>query len=57
MTVFYQDKFNWTDEDFTNFQAFWTFCMVVGQVWLPFYLSILFSCIRQQFIQAINICD
>ena len=46
MTVFYQDKFNWTDEDFTNFQAFWTFCMVVGQVWLPFYLS-----------KAINFCD
>ena len=27
-----QDRFNWTEEDFTNFQAFWTLCMVVGQV-------------------------
>ena len=27
-----QDKFNFTEEDFTNQQAFWTLCMVIGQV-------------------------
>ena len=26
-----QDKFNFTEEDFTNQQAFWTLCMVIGQ--------------------------
>ena len=27
-----QDKFSWVEEDFTNFQAFWTLSMVIGQV-------------------------
>ena len=30
--IHFKDKFNWNEEDYTNFQAFWTMCMVIGEV-------------------------
>eukprot|EP00090_Calanus_glacialis_P031798 TRINITY_DN52828_c0_g1_i1.p1 TRINITY_DN52828_c0_g1~~TRINITY_DN52828_c0_g1_i1.p1 ORF type:complete len:250 (-),score=38.74 TRINITY_DN52828_c0_g1_i1:37-732(-) len=29
--LYFKDKFNWVEEEFTNFQSLWTFCMVIGQ--------------------------
>ena len=38
-----QNKFNWGEEDFTNFQAFWTMSMVIGQFGLTPLLQKLFQ--------------
>eukprot|EP00092_Neocalanus_flemingeri_P020690 GFUD01022421.1.p1 GENE.GFUD01022421.1~~GFUD01022421.1.p1 ORF type:complete len:371 (+),score=25.84 GFUD01022421.1:115-1113(+) len=29
--LYFKDKFNWVEENFTNFQSLWTFSMVIGQ--------------------------
>jgi len=37
--LYFKDKFDWVEEDFTNFQSLWMFCMVVGQFGLTPILS------------------
>ena len=48
--IHFKDKFNWNEEDYTNFQAFWTLCMVIGEVFHHNNCFILILMLPGQFI-------